>query len=108
MQALHCLVGHVRKILKFVDAAEKSVVVFAVAMIGEQLVVDHVFVGPDEVEYGADMLLIVVNAWNNRSTGDEGLVWKRFVRALVVRLDAGVIRPNPLLVALPVGELVIV
>jgi Protein of unknown function (DUF2950) len=92
----------------FKDAAEEFILCLAVPVIGQQFVVDDVGVRADEGEHCANVLLVVVHAGNERRACDELRVRKRLVGPLEIVADAGVIRATPFLVALGVGELVVV
>src|SRR5512135_2628798 len=77
-------------------------------MVWQQLVIHHFLVGPDEIEYGTNVLFVIVNTRDDRSSGDKGLVREGFISSPEICLDPKVVNTDPLLVAGRIAEFVVV
>ena len=102
------LVGRRLVIVQFIHHAQALVLAQAKAVIGQELIVDHVLVRANEGQDRPDVLLIGIHAGNQRRAGDEVDVGKRFIGFFEVRQDALVAHAGPLLVPLRDRQLVVV
>ncbi len=87
LQVRDQLVGRRLVVVQLIHHAQALVLAQAKAVIGQELVVDHVLVGADERQDRPDVLLVGVDAGNQRRAGDEVDVGKGLVGLLDVRQD---------------------
>ncbi len=77
-------------------------------MIGQEFVINDVRMRANEGQHRADMLLVVVHAGNERCARHKLDIGERLVGPLEVFKNARIAHAGPFLVALGVGELVVV
>ena len=108
LEVLDQVVGRRLVVVQLVHHAQAQVLAEAEAVVGQQLVVDDVLVGSDERQHRPDVLLVGVDAGDQRRAGDEVDVGEGLVGLLEVRQDPLVAHAGPLLVPLRDRQLVVV